>query len=98
MSERAYRRMRRYAAFAVVHLAVVLVVFGGGVGGAAAGLAVLAASLPLLFALGLFQADVAMNPSLDEVARGHWRIALWLVPWSIALYWLWYVRAGSAAR
>jgi len=33
-----------------------------------------------------------MNPALDENERSRWRIALWLLPWSMTAYWLAHVR------
>lgn len=63
-----------------------------GAFGSIAGLVVLVASVPLLFAWGAFQADLAMNAPVDEVARSRWRIALYLLPWSVTVYWLRYVR------
>lgn len=48
--------------------------------------------LPLLPAIGPFQAEVALNPVLDEDGRRRWRIALYVLPWSMTLYWQRYVR------
>jgi len=83
--------MSRYAAFAVLHGMVVVVALTGLLG-AASGLAVLVASVPLLLAWGAFQADVAVNPRFDETARYRWRIVLWVLPWSMAVYWQLHVR------
>jgi hypothetical protein len=52
----------------------------------------LVVGVPLLAAIGPFQAQVALNADLDEDARRRWRIALYLVPWSMTLYWYRYVR------
>ena len=82
VSARLYGRLHRYAVFAVAHgLGVVLALFGAF--GGAGGLLVLVASVPLLWAWGAFQGDVALNDQLDEVDRQRWRIGLWLVPWSM---------------
>src|SRR4051794_21908064 len=95
MSTSSYRRLTRFAAFAVAHLALVLALLVGGVLAAQAGLVLLVASIPLLFAWGSFQTDVALNPRLDEAERARWRIAMWLLPWTIALYWHVHVRGAS---
>jgi hypothetical protein len=92
MSPRSHARLTRYAGLAVVHLVVVVAALSGALGAGSAGLLILLASVPFLFAWGAFQADVATNPALDEVERGRWRIALWVVPWAMTLYWLRYVR------
>jgi hypothetical protein len=90
---RSYQRLTRYAAFTAVHAVVVLVLAWRGPDLADAGTVVLAgASLPLAWAWGSFQADVALNPLLDERERSRWRIVLACVPWSIAIYWLREVR------
>jgi hypothetical protein len=55
--------------------------------------AVLVVSVLLSFwALGHLQAEIALNPYLDEVGRARWRIALASVPGALALYWLLHVR------
>jgi hypothetical protein len=90
VSDRSYRRLTRFAAGAMVNLLVVVAV------SAAAPewklLVALVAALPLLPAIGPFQADVALNPVLDEDGRRRWRIALYVMPWSMTLYWHRYVR------
>jgi hypothetical protein len=53
---------------------------------------VLLSSVAIYVAIGPFRADVALNESLDEDERRRWRIALWVVPWAVALYWHRYVR------
>jgi hypothetical protein len=87
--------LARYAVFSTVHAVVVLGALFG-VLGPHDWLVVLIASVPLLFAWGAFQADVAMNPVLDERDRNRWRILLWLLPWSMAAYWHRYVRPRKA--
>jgi 4-hydroxybenzoate polyprenyltransferase len=52
----------------------------------------LLAMIPFLFVWGRVQADLAMNPLLDDVERTRWRIAVWCIPGAVALYWLRYVR------
>ena len=96
MTVRTYTRLTRYAVFAVAHLAIVLVLFAGVLDAAYAGLVLLAVSVPLLPAWGAFQGDVATNPDLDDVDRSRWRIALWLLPWSMALYGPVHVRGARA--
>jgi hypothetical protein len=85
-----YRRLTRLAIFAIVNLGVVLVALAvpGWIGIAL----VLIASVPIYLAIGPFQADLALNDGLEEHERTRWRIALYLVPWSMALYWHRYVR------
>ena len=90
-----YARLTRYAAFAVVHL--LLSVAAIAAGGDGLRLVALVAALPFLFAWGHFQADVTLNPELDEPARTRWRNALWCLPWSIALYWQAHVRPRRVA-
>ena len=53
---------------------------------------VIVAAVPFLGAWGHFHADLELNGALDETARNRWRMALWILPWSMALYWLLYVR------
>lgn len=90
MSDRLYQRLTRYAAWAAVHL--VLVVAALAVASRWTGTVALVGALPLLLAWGPFQADVALNPSLDEAARTRWRMVLWCVPWAMVLYWHRHVR------
>ena len=85
-------RLKRYAAFLVVH-ALVVVAALAGVFGESGGLVVLVASVPWVWAYGAFQAHRALNPGLDEEERGRWRIALFLLPWAMAWYWHRHVRA-----
>ena len=92
MSERARRRFARYALFSLVHLVIVALVVLTPLDGGLGGLIVLVVSVPLLWAWGLFHADLTMNESLDDRERTAWRIALWCVPWSMALYWHRHVR------
>lgn len=91
MSAALEGRLARYAVFATVH-AVVFLAALLGVFAPYGGLVVLIASAPLLFAWGAFQADVAMNPLFDESNRNRWRILLWMLPWSMAVYWHRFVR------
>ena len=90
MSDRSYRRLTRWAVFAAFTLPTVLV--GAGRPDGNVWLIAFAAWLLLLLAIGPYQADVALNPALDESDRRHWRIALFLFPWSMALYWHRHVR------
>lgn len=90
MSDRTYTRLTRLAVFAVVDLAVILVALA--LPGFVAWAFVAVASLAIYIGIGPYQADLALNASLEEVERQRWRIALYLVPWSMALYWHRYVR------
>jgi hypothetical protein len=96
MTLRSYARLTRYAAYTVVHLAITLVLLVGVVAPEQAALVLVLVSAPLLPAWGAFQGDVATNPDLDEVERSRWRIGLWLLPWSMALYWYRHVRGSQA--
>jgi hypothetical protein len=90
VAESTYTRLTHLAVFAVVNLAAILV--GLALSGPVAVALLLLASLAIYVAIGPFQADVALNESLDEAERRRWRIALWIVPWAVALYWHRYVR------
>ena len=96
MSDAAYARLTRYAVFSVVH-GVIAIVALSRVAEPWAVYALALASLPLFFAWGSFQADVALNPLLDEPGRTRWRVFLWMLPWSMALYWLRHVRPRRRA-
>jgi hypothetical protein len=50
------------------------------------------AVLPAFWAFGTFQADIALNPYLDEAERARWRIILACVPGGQALYFVRHVR------
>jgi hypothetical protein len=90
VADRTYTRLTHLAAFAVVNLAVILVALAmpGPVGFSL----VVLASLAIYVGIGPFQADIALNASLDETERRRWRIALFLVPWCMTLYWHRHVR------
>jgi hypothetical protein len=90
VSNRTYTRLTRLALFALADLAVILIALA--VPGPVAIVFLLVASLAIYVGIGPFQADVALNESLDDAERRRWRIALYLVPWSMALYWHRYVR------
>ena len=89
MSDRSYRRLTRYAVFAVASLPLALflrLTTGEG-------LVFVLAVLPVWFlAIGPFQADVALNAGLTDAERRWWRIWLFLLPWSMAVYWRQHVR------
>jgi hypothetical protein len=84
------RRLGRYALISVLSLAayIVALVLGDGT----SGLVVLVASIPFVLAWGPYQAEIAMNPDFDDVDRRRWRIALYVLPWLMTLYWYRYVR------
>jgi hypothetical protein len=90
VSDRNYTRLTRLAVFAVVDLAVILVALA--LPGFVAWAFVAIASLAIYVGIGPYQADLVLNDSVDEAERQRWRIALYLVPWSMALYWHRYVR------
>ncbi len=89
-------RLERYAAFSLLQLIGLLVVVVAAGAAEIVGLALLAASLPVVFGWGHVQADIAFNEQIDDVQRNRWRIAVWIVPGAIALYWLLYVRSRRA--
>jgi hypothetical protein len=92
MSERSYRRLTRYAALSALHLLLVVSLMVGRVPAGQAALAILVTSPFLVLAWGPFQADIELNWQLDAVERARWRVATWLLPWVVALYWLRQVR------
>ncbi len=83
-------RLTRYAAFATAH-SVVLLASAAGLGPIGWTIAAVT-SLGFLWAWGHYHADLAINPQVDELQRNRWRIALYLLPWSMTLYWFIYVR------
>ena len=85
--------MTRYAGFSLVQLVIVAAVVLAGVNEGIVGVVVLATALPLVWAWGLYHADVALNPLLEEAGRTRWRLAVWFVPGAIALYWWLHVRS-----
>jgi hypothetical protein len=88
VSDRSYRRLTRYAALSAMSLVALAVALALPWGGPA----VVLIWLLLLPAIGPFQAEVALNGVLDEGERRRWRIALYVMPWSMTLYWHRYVR------
>ena len=84
------RTLRRYAAFASAQSLVVVVAVVTD--NDAVAIAALVTALPFLFAIGQYQAEATLNPVLTEPQRARWRIALFTVPWSLALYWWRYLR------
>jgi hypothetical protein len=96
MSDRYHRRLRRYAGFSLVQLVVVAFVGGSDVSPAYATTVVLITSAPVFWAWGAFQADVAMNPRLQEGDRRRWRILLACLPGSMAFYWFRHVRVSAS--
>jgi len=86
-----YTRLTRLAIFAVADLAVILVALATP--GSAVSFAFLTiASVAIYVGIGPYQADLALNASLDDDERRRWRIALYVVPWAMALYWHRFVR------
>jgi hypothetical protein len=91
------RRLGFYAGFAAAHALVLLAVVlaPGRPGWAAAALGV--SALPFLFAWGHYHVDLATNAGIREPERDRWRILFYLLPWSMALYWLRWVRPRRAS-
>jgi hypothetical protein len=92
---RLHAKLTRYAVLAGVHGCVVVAALLG-VFGSAGWFVVLLASVPLFFAWGPFHADLATNELIDEPSLTLWRIALWLLPWTMTVYWYRYVRPREA--
>ena len=92
LSAHLYRRLTRYAAFAGLHGLVVVPLWFGVAHDGLGSVVLLVVSLPLMWAWGQFQADVALNPWIDEPSRSRWRIALACLPWSMTVYWACQVR------
>jgi hypothetical protein len=92
MSVQTYRRLTRYALFAAASIPSILIAALSPVPNYGAAL-VLLITLPVFYlAIGPYQADLVLNPNLDETGRRWWRIALFLLPWSMVLYWHRHVR------
>jgi hypothetical protein len=96
VARRLHSKLTRYAWFAGVHGCVVVAALLGAFG-SAGGLVVVLASLPFMLAWGPFQADLATNELIDEPSLTRWRIALWILPWTMTLYWYLYVRPRASA-
>ena len=94
MSDRSYRRLTRYALLGAASFPIVIVVTLGPVPGYGALVVLVVSWVPFLLAIGPYQADVALNSDLDETGRRWWRIVLFLLPWSMALYWHRHVRGA----
>ena len=92
---RLERRLRRYAIYAAAHAVAVAAYLAAPGSPVTTGL-VLISAVPLIFAWGHFHVDLARNGALREGARWRWRILFWLMPWSMAAYWLRYVRPRTA--
>lgn len=93
MSHRSYLRFRRYAVFSLLQLIGVVLVGVTGLESGYAAAVVLVVSLPVLWAWGAFQADVAINASFEDSDRRRWRVLLACLPGSMALYWHRHIRA-----
>jgi hypothetical protein len=93
MSDRSYRRLTRYAAFAAASVPAFLITLLTPVSHFGLAALVFLIALPVWYlAIGPYQADIALNPNLDEPGRRWWRIALFLVPGAMAFYWHRHVR------
>ena len=93
VSRQRYRRLTRYAVLSAVNGTIVLAALFGPTDWAAVSLLLL---LLWIWSLGHYQADVALNPNLDEDWRRRWRVLLWLTPYAIVVYWLRQVRRRRA--
>ena len=98
MSVRSYRRLTRYTLLAALSLPILLIAIAGPLPDYVALVLVLVTWLPFYPAIGPYQADVALNSELDETSRRWWRIALFLLPWSMALYWRRHVRQWGVGQ
>ena len=90
------RRLQRYAFLTLPLAGVAALAVAGALRPHVAVIALMLASVPVVWAWGPYHAHLALNGSLDEVARSRWRIAFSLVPPSMAVYWLLHVRRQSA--
>jgi len=90
MSARRYARLTRLAALSLGSVAVVLV--ARALGGTFGLVLFVLAAVPVYLAIGPYQADLALNQSLTEDERRWWRVALFLLPWTMSVYWLRHVR------
>lgn len=90
------RRLQRYAFLTLPVVAIVVLLIFGALPAESGPIAVVLASLPLIWAWGPYQAHLGLNAGLDEVERQRWRVAFYLVPPSMALYWFLHVRGESA--
>jgi|1186.fasta_scaffold166666_3 hypothetical protein len=92
MSDRSYTRLTRYAVITGASVPAVLIWLLSPIPSLGVALVYLIA-LPFWYlAIGPYQADIALNTDLDETGRRWWRIALFLVPGAMTLYWHRYVR------
>jgi hypothetical protein len=85
-------RLTIYAAVTLAASVVALVAALGLVPETVGVVVVLLCAVPLLLSWGAYQADLVLNGALDEAERHRWRIAFFVLPPSMALYWLQYVR------
>ena len=92
MSHRYYARLRRYAVLSVVQVVVVVAAAIAAALSLVSDVVFALACLGMFWAWGPFQADVALNERFDDTGRRRWRLALWLVPGSMALYFHRHVR------
>lgn len=97
MSQDTHDRLTRYAIFSALHGLVVVAAVTGVFGTNYHGMLLLS-SLPLLWAWGAFQGDLALNSGIDLAERNRWRIALWILPWAMTLYWYQHVRPRQTFR
>lgn len=92
MPDRFYRRLRRYAGFSVAQVLAVVALTISGLPSEYALVALLIVLAPALWAWGPYQAVVAMNPDFEERDRRRWRILLFCIPGSMAVYWHRHIR------
>jgi hypothetical protein len=93
MSDRSYRRLTRYALVTGVSVPTAVIWMASPFTASTAVAVLYLIALPFWYlAIGPYQAEIALNPFLDETGRRRWRIALFLVPGAMTLYWHRYVR------
>jgi hypothetical protein len=93
VTRKRYRRLTRFAAMAALDGTLLLLAIFGPIPWAPVSLLVL---LLWLWAWGHYQADITLNPNLDDGGRLRWRVVLGLTPYGIVVYWLREVRGRRA--
>ena len=91
MTRKRYRKLTRYAVLATLY-GVILAAAWAGLVPEWAWLPLAIIWLFFVWAFGQYQADLAVNPALDEAAVRRWRIGFWFMPYSITAYWLVHIR------
>ncbi|WP_205698751.1 hypothetical protein [Conexibacter sp. SYSU D00693] len=92
MTVTAYRRFSRYAVLQPAHLAVGLAAWSTDVPAAPVVLLWFALAVGSMWSVGLLQADLEVNPAVDDRARRCWRVAAGCGLPVLPAYWLVHVR------